>query len=141
MKTFSDFILEAENISSQIAQLRAKARMLRQKGDDKGALSVEQEAGRLQAGTQARIFAELNKDKPKPESRSSNRPTFRDTPISSVGTTSGRSRRIVNIRTGEVIGTSDSPDVITSYTDPESSGGKRTFISRSGTTRGTRKNR
>lgn len=69
MKTFLEFISEAENVSSQIAQLRARARMLRQKGDMKGALEVEKQAGELQAGTQAKIGAVSNSDKPKePES-------------------------------------------------------------------------
>ena len=52
MKTFQEFILEAT-----IQELRAKAKMLRQKGDMKGALEVEMQAGELQAGTQAKIGA------------------------------------------------------------------------------------
>lgn len=68
MKTFLEFISEAENVSSQIAQLRARARMLRQKGDMKGALEVEKQAGELQAGTQAKIGAVSNSDKPKTSS-------------------------------------------------------------------------
>ena len=59
MKTFREFILEAT-----IHELRAKARMLRQKGDMAGALEVEKQAGELQAGTQAKISA-LTRDKPR----------------------------------------------------------------------------
>ena len=68
MKTFLEFISEAENVSSQIAQLRARARMLRQKGDMKGALEVEMQAGELQAGTQAKIGA-LTGDRDKKDER------------------------------------------------------------------------
>ena len=59
MKTFRVFILEAT-----IQELRAKARMLRQKGDDAGALEVEKQAGELRAGTQEKIGA-LTSDKPR----------------------------------------------------------------------------
>jgi hypothetical protein len=58
MKTFQEFILEAAgDLAKQTAELRAKARMLRQKGDIKGALEVEMQAGELQAGTQRKIDA------------------------------------------------------------------------------------
>jgi hypothetical protein len=66
MKTFREFILEAT-----IQELRAKARMLRQKGDMEGALEVEKQAGELQAGTQAKISAATSdrpKSKPNPNS-------------------------------------------------------------------------
>ena len=63
MKTFQEFILEAT-----IQELRAKAKMLRQKGDMKGALEVEMQAGELQAGTQAKIGA-LTGDKDKKDER------------------------------------------------------------------------
>ena len=63
MKTFQKFILEAT-----IQELRAKAKMLRQKGDMEGALEVEMLAGELQAGTQAKIGA-LTGDKDKKDER------------------------------------------------------------------------
>ena len=63
MKTFQEFILEAT-----IQELRAKAKMLRQKGDMKGALEVEMLAGELQAGTQAKIGA-LTGDRDKKDER------------------------------------------------------------------------
>ena len=63
MKTFQEFILEAT-----IQELRAKAKMLRQKGDLEGALEVEMLAGELQAGTQAKIGA-LTGDKDKKDER------------------------------------------------------------------------
>jgi hypothetical protein len=63
MKTFRVFILEAT-----IQELRAKARMLRQKGDDAGALEVEKQAGELQVGTQAKIDA-ATRDKPRDKPR------------------------------------------------------------------------
>lgn len=66
MKTFRAFISEAT-----IQELRAKARMLRQKGDIAAALEVEKQAGELQAGTQARISAELKQDQEKPKQKTS----------------------------------------------------------------------
>jgi hypothetical protein len=63
MKTFQEFILEAT-----IQELRAKAKMLRQKGDVEGALEVEMQAGELQAGTQAKIGA-LTGDRDKKDER------------------------------------------------------------------------
>ena len=46
MKTFQEFILEAKgDLAKQIAMLRAKAKMLRQRGDMEGALKIEMEAG------------------------------------------------------------------------------------------------
>jgi len=63
MKTFQEFILEAT-----IQELRAKAKMLRQKGDLEGALEVEMLAGELQAGTQAKIGA-LTGDRDKKDKR------------------------------------------------------------------------
>ena len=105
MKTFSQFILEAENASSQIAQLRARARMLRQKGDMKGALEVEKQAGELQAGTQAKIGAVSSSDKPKkPESLN----TWTRGYASKDKDTRGRSGSLPNIASssGENPGTS-----------------------------------
>ena len=56
MKTFQEFILEAAgDLAKQTADLRAKARMLRQKGDIAGALEVEMQAGELQASAQRKI--------------------------------------------------------------------------------------
>lgn len=58
MKTFQEFILESKgDLAKQIAMLRAKAKMLRQRGDMEGALKIEMLAGELQAGTQAKIGA------------------------------------------------------------------------------------
>ena len=62
MKTFQEFILEASaaeeedvDVAKKAAMLRVKARELRQRGDMKGALEVEIEAGQLQAGTRRKI--------------------------------------------------------------------------------------
>ena len=56
MKTFQEFILEAAgDLAKQTADLRAKARMLRQKGDIAGALEVEMQAGELQPSAQRKI--------------------------------------------------------------------------------------
>jgi len=69
MKSFQEFILEAEgDVARESAMLRAKAKMLRQKGDMKGALEVEMQAGELGAGTQAKISAATS-DKPKEKPR------------------------------------------------------------------------
>ena len=64
MKTFQEFILEASaaeeedvDVAKQAAMLRVKARELRQRGDMEGALAVEIEAGKLQAGTRRKIKA------------------------------------------------------------------------------------
>ena len=65
MKTFQEFILEAAgDVSKEIAMLRAKAKELRRRGDMEGALAVEIEAGKLQAGTQAKIDA-ATRDNPR----------------------------------------------------------------------------
>jgi hypothetical protein len=68
MKTFSEFIAEAENASSQIAALRAQARQAMQRGDMEKFKELNIQAGELQAGTQARIGAVSNSDKPKTSS-------------------------------------------------------------------------
>ena len=68
MKTFQEFILEAKgDLAKQIAMLKAKAKMLRQRGDMEGALKIEMEAGELQAGTQAKIGALTGDDDRKNE--------------------------------------------------------------------------
>lgn len=65
MKTFQEFILEAAgDVAKEIAMLRAKAKELRRRGDMEGALAVEIEAGKLQAGTQAKIDA-ATRDNPR----------------------------------------------------------------------------
>ena len=116
MKTFLEFIAEAEgNNSQQIASLRARARMLRQKGDMAGAMEVEKQAGELQAGTQAKIAA-LTRDKPKtptnPNSWVGGRPQSSRDSVSSVGTISNVSReRITNMRTGQDLGSASTPGV------------------------------
>ena len=69
MKTFQEFILEAAgDVAKEISMLRAKAKELRQRGDMKGALAVEMQAGKLQAGTQAKIDA-ATRDKPRDKPR------------------------------------------------------------------------
>lgn len=105
MKTFLEFILEAESASSQIAQLRAKARMLRQKGDMKGALDVEKQAGELQAGTQAKIGSQVKSEKPKEKEKTN---TWTSGYASKPKDTRGRSGSLSNIPSpsGENPGTS-----------------------------------
>ena len=105
MKTFLEFISEAENSSAQIAQLRARARMLRQKGDMKGALEVEKQAGELQAGTQAKIGSQVKSDKPKEKERSN---TWTSGYASKPKDTRGSSGSLPNIASssGENPGTS-----------------------------------
>jgi hypothetical protein len=134
MKTFLEFISEAENVSSQIAQLRARARMLRQKGDMKGALEVEKQAGELQAGTQAKIGAVSNSDKPKePTNPHTKVRGYASKPrdvVSRVGTTSDVQRTDLPAE----------PDVVTQhrYVKKGTAGGRGTNISRTGRTYGTR---
>lgn len=66
MKTFSEFIAEAENVSSQIAALRAQARQAMQKGDMERFKELNLQAGELQAGTQAKIGATTSDKSKKP---------------------------------------------------------------------------
>jgi hypothetical protein len=76
MKTFLEFITEAElieNDQQEFAQLRAKIKMLQSRGrpgDAEEIKKLTQQASELQMGTQAKIGAQLNKDKPQePENR------------------------------------------------------------------------
>jgi hypothetical protein len=79
MKSFQEFILEAEgDVARESAMLRAKAKMLRQKGDMKGALEVEMQAGELGAGTQAKIStatSDKSKEKPRENTWVSGKPS------------------------------------------------------------------
>ncbi len=113
MKTFSEFIVEAENNSSQIAALRARARQAMQRGDMETFKKLNIQAGELQAGTQAKISAATS-DKPKPQTKPNSyvggyasKP--RDV-VSSVGTQSNVSRqRVTNLKTGQDLGSASSP--------------------------------
>ena len=134
MKTFLEFIAEAENASAQLSQLRARARMLRQKGDMKGALDLEKQAGELQVGTQAKIGATLKPDTSSSSSSSKNTWTsgYASKPkdvTSRVGTTSNVQRTDLP----------SEPDVITQnrYAKAGTAGGRGTNISRTGRTYGT----
>ena len=62
MKTFVDFLLES-NVSAEIAELRRKANIARQKGDMKTFIELQKQAAELGAGTQAKIDA-ATRDKP-----------------------------------------------------------------------------
>jgi hypothetical protein len=113
MKTFSEFIAEAENASSQIAALRAQARQAMQRGDMEKFKELNVRAGELQAGTQAKISAATS-DKPK----TSTKPNtyvggYASKPkdvVSSVGTQANVSRqRVTNLRTGTDLGSASSP--------------------------------
>jgi hypothetical protein len=70
MKTFLEFVTEAElieNDQQEFAQLRAKIKMLQSRGrpgDAEEIKKLTQQAAELQMGTQAKIGAQLNKDKP-----------------------------------------------------------------------------
>lgn len=114
MKTFRTFLLEAT-----IQQLRAQANAARQRGDWAEFNRIQVEAGKLEAGTQAKIGAALNKGKKKPETNQntwvSGRASKPETPVSSVGTTSKHTRGIVNRRTNQYIGPSDPKDVRVSW--------------------------
>lgn len=63
-----DFLTES---TAEIARLRQQARIARQRGDSAAAMKAEVEAGKLQAGTQAKIGAAL---RDKPSTSSSNVP-------------------------------------------------------------------
>jgi hypothetical protein len=67
MKTFQDFILES-NVSAEIAELRRKANVARQKGDMKTFIELQKQAAELGAGTQAKIGA-LTGDRDKKDER------------------------------------------------------------------------
>jgi hypothetical protein len=142
MKTFLEFIAEAELIESdqqEFAQLRAKIKMLQSRGrpgDAEEIKKLTQQASELQMGTQAKIGAQLNKDKPqKPVNKNTitgggyaSKP--RDV-VSRVGSTSDVQRTDIE----------QEPDVITGsrYKKPGVSGGRGTHTGRSGGTYGTKK--
>ena len=67
MKTFVDFLLES-NVSAEIAELRRKANIARQKGDMKTFIELQKQAAELGAGTQAKIDA-ATRDKPRDKPR------------------------------------------------------------------------
>lgn len=67
MKTFVDFLLES-NVSVEIAELRRKANIARQKGDMKTFIELQKQAAELGAGTQAKIDA-ATRDKPRDKPR------------------------------------------------------------------------
>ena len=67
MKTFVDFLLES-NVSAEIAELRRKANIARQKGDMKTFIELQKQAAELGAGTQAKIDA-ATRDKPRDNPR------------------------------------------------------------------------
>ena len=145
MKTFQEFILEAAgDVAKEIAMLRAKAKELRRRGDMEGALAVEIEAGKLQAGTQAKIDA-ATRDNPRTPSnpnsitgggyaQTGRRGRIGPDSASSVGTVSNsRRRRVFDMNTGRDLGPADPSDVRikNKYTD-NTYGGRGTGDSRSG---------
>jgi hypothetical protein len=133
MKTFSEFIAEAENASSQIAALRAQARQAMQRGDMEKFKELNVRAGELQAGTQAKISAATS-DKPKPKTN----------PNSYVGGYASKPRDVVSrVGTTSDVQRTDLPgerDTITQnrYVKAGTAGGRGTNISRTGRTYGTR---
>jgi hypothetical protein len=133
MKTFSEFIAEAENVSSQIAALRAKARQAMQKGDMETFKKLNVQAGELQAGTQAKIGAATS-DKPKPQTK----------PNSYVGGYASKPKDVASrVGTTSNVQRTDlpaEPDVITQhrYAKKGTAGGRGTNIARSGRTYGTK---
>ena len=141
MKTFLEFITEAElieNDQQEFAQLRAKIKMLQSRGrpgDAEEIKKLTQQASELQMGTQAKIGAQLNKDKPQePENRNTKVVGYASKPrdvVSRVGSTSDVQRTDIE----------QEPDVITGsrYKKPGVSGGRGTHTGRSGGTYGTKK--
>ena len=141
MKTFLEFITEAElieNDQQEFAQLRAKIKMLQSRGrtgDAEEIKKLTQQAAELQMGTQAKIGAQLNKDKPQePENRNTKVVGYASKPkdvVSRAGSTSDVQRTDIE----------QEPDVITGsrYKKPGVSGGRGTNTGRSGGTYGTKK--
>jgi hypothetical protein len=141
MKTFLEFVTEAElieNDQQEFAQLRAKIKMLQSRGrpgDAEEIKKLTQQASELQMGTQAKIGAQLNKDKPQePENRNTKVVGYASKPkdvVSRVGSTSDVQRTDIE----------QEPDVITGsrYKKPGVSGGRGTNTGRSGGTYGTKK--
>lgn len=77
MKTFVDFLLES-NVSTEIAELRRKANIARQKGDMKTFIELQKQAAELGAGTQAKIDAatrDKHRDKPRENTWVSGKPS------------------------------------------------------------------
>ena len=140
MKTFLEFIAEAElieNDQQEFAKLRAKIKMLQSRnrpGDAEEIKELIQRVAELQMGTQAKIGAQLNKDKPQePTNPNSKVIGYASKPrdvVSRVGSTSDVQRTDIE----------QEPDVITGsrYKKPGSSGGRGTNIGRSGSTLGTK---
>jgi hypothetical protein len=141
MKTFLEFVTEAElieNDQQEFAQLRAKIKMLQSRGrpgDAEEIKKLTQQASELQMGTQAKIGAQLNKDKPQePENRNTKVVGYASKPrdvVSRAGSTSDVQRTDIE----------QEPDVITGsrYKKPGVSGGRGTHTGRSGGTYGTKK--
>lgn len=166
MKTFKEFILEAEvpwntgvlkgsgkspsdTAKRKIAQLSAQSRNPRMTFQQQ--VGVAQRVKKMRAAVTGAGEMAKSRD-PRPESqdtkmRRSGRShvnrgysQMRDTPISSVGTQSDVGRTgIHNIRTGRRIGSAEAPDALVQNrykTGPSGSGGKN--IGRSGGTYGSR---
>jgi hypothetical protein len=144
MKTFQEFILEAAgDLAKQTADLRAKARMLRQKGDIAGALKVEMQAGELQASAQRKID-DATRDKPRTPSnpnsitgggyaQTGRRGRIGPDSASSVGTVpNSRRRRVFDMNTGRDLGPADPSDVRIKNKYTDTYGGRGTGDSRSG---------
>ena len=92
MKTFVDFLLES-NVSAEIAELRRKANIARQKGDMKTFIELQKQAAELGAGTQAKIDA-ATRDKPRDKPREN---TWVSGKPSKSGDTRGRVGSLENI--------------------------------------------
>lgn len=131
MKTFRTFLLEVT-----IQQLRAQANAARQRGDMAKFLELQKQAAELGTGTQAKIGDALNRGQEKPKANPntwvSGRASKPETPTSSVGTTAGISRTIVDRGTGRKLGRSEPPDTLTSGRYGTVPGGRGTNVSRSG---------
>jgi hypothetical protein len=148
MKTFLEFVTEAElieNDQQEFAQLRAKIKMLQSRGrpgDAEEIKKLTQQASELQMGTQAKIGAQLNKDKPQePE----NKNTITGGGYAQTGR-SQHSRIDPDTLPGQrdIVDPRDDAearsDTISGsrYVKPGSSGGRGTNIGRSGSTLGTK---
>lgn len=127
MKTFSEFIAEARGgehwWGSGRPAAQKKAAQLRTNRDPKKMVTNIKKGAAIQKAIKA-LDQKYEKDKP-PETmdtitrnngtqrKNTGYVTFRNTPVSSVGTQSRRDRRIVNLGTGETISNTSLPPGMT----------------------------
>lgn len=147
MKTFSEFLDEAKINWNPGPRSKAERKLstLGQKMRTAKPDQMVAIANRIKE-MRSKISLENEKNPPPPQKQGisgiarGGRPQKPRDVVSSVGTSSGVERRIVDLKTGSDMGSSSPSDTLTQnrYTDRGTSGGRGTNISRTGRTFGTR---